>query len=100
VGSEGTRDCGVFIPIISLLVRLLHSSSTGRNPTETQPVPSVDNIKEIADFLVPEDAIMMARDKIACLDDMSLEGDLPDDVWIAETTGRKVFFRRVKSPKR
>jgi hypothetical protein len=27
-----------------------------------------------------EDAIMMAQDKIACLDDMSLEGDIPDNV--------------------
>jgi hypothetical protein len=43
-------------------------------------VPSVDDIKEIADFLVHGDAIMMARDEIACLDDMSLDGDLPDDI--------------------
>jgi hypothetical protein len=26
------------------------------------------------------DAIMMARDEIACLDDMSLDGDLPDNI--------------------
>jgi hypothetical protein len=43
-------------------------------------VASVDDIKVIADFLDYEDAIMMARDEIACLDDMSLDGDLPDDV--------------------
>jgi hypothetical protein len=65
---------------VTHLVGLLHSSSTGRNPTETQPVASVDDIKEIADFLDYEDAIMMARDEITCLDDMSLDGDLPDDI--------------------
>jgi hypothetical protein len=43
-------------------------------------VPSVDDIKEITDFLDYEDAIMMARDEIACLDDMSLDGDLQDNV--------------------
>jgi hypothetical protein len=43
-------------------------------------VPSVEDIKEIADFMLHGDAIMMARDEIACLDDMSLDGDLPDDI--------------------
>jgi hypothetical protein len=40
----------------------------------------VDDIAAIAEIGTPEDAIMMAQDKIACLDDMSLEGDLPDNV--------------------
>jgi hypothetical protein len=40
----------------------------------------VDDIAAIAEIGTPEDAIMMAQDKIACLDNMSLEGDLPDNV--------------------
>jgi hypothetical protein len=40
----------------------------------------VDDIAAIAEIGTPEDAIMMAQDKIACLDNMSLEGDTPDDV--------------------
>jgi hypothetical protein len=40
----------------------------------------VDDIAAIAELVRHEDAIMMARDKIACLDDMSLEEDIPDNV--------------------
>jgi hypothetical protein len=65
---------------VTHLVVLLLSSSTGRNPTESQPLPSVDDIKEIAECMLHEDAIWVARDEIACLDDMSLDGDLPDNI--------------------
>ena len=41
---------------------------------------SVDDILAIAELETPADAIMMAQDEIACLDDMSLEGDIPDNV--------------------
>ncbi len=34
----------------------------------------------IAELETKEDAIMMAQDEIACLDDMSLEGDIPDNL--------------------
>jgi hypothetical protein len=44
------------------------------------PLPSVDDICAIAKNEAMEDAIMVAQNKIACLDDLSLEGDLPDDV--------------------
>jgi hypothetical protein len=56
-----------------------------RNPTVREPLPSVDNIVAIAKLETEEDAIIIAQNEIACLDDMSLEGDLPDNVSI---TGR------------
>jgi hypothetical protein len=65
---------------VTHLVGLVHSSCTGRNPTATKTMPSVDDIKEIAESMLHGDAIWMARDEIACLHDMSLEGDLPDDI--------------------
>ncbi len=40
----------------------------------------MDDIAAIAEMGTVEDAIMMARDEIGCLDEMSLEGDLPDNV--------------------
>jgi hypothetical protein len=36
-------------------------------------------MKAIAELETKEDAIIMAQDEIACLDDMSLEGDIPDN---------------------
>jgi hypothetical protein len=35
---------------------------------------------------------MMARDKISCLDDMSLEGDIPDDVSDIGEAREKALF--------
>jgi hypothetical protein len=40
----------------------------------------VDDIREIAESELEEDAILMARNEITCLDDLSLEGDVPDDM--------------------
>jgi hypothetical protein len=51
-----------------------------------EPLPLVDDIAAIAELETQEDAIMMAQDKIACLNDMSLEGDIPDH--ISEIPGR------------
>jgi hypothetical protein len=45
-----------------------------------EPLPLVDDILAIAELETKEDAIMMAQDKISCLDDMSLEGDIPDNI--------------------
>jgi hypothetical protein len=45
-----------------------------------EPLPSVDGIAAIAELETEEDAIIIAQNKIACLDDMSLEGDLPDNI--------------------
>jgi hypothetical protein len=61
-------------------VIFLRTGSTPRNPTRTQPLPSVDDIAAIAEIEGVEDAICIAQEEIACLDDMSLEGDLPDNV--------------------
>jgi hypothetical protein len=44
------------------------------------PLPSVDDICAIAKNKAVEDAIMVAQNKIACLDDLSLEGDVPDNI--------------------
>jgi hypothetical protein len=45
-----------------------------------QPLPSVDNIAAIAELETHKDGIMKAQDKIACLNNMSLEGDIPDNI--------------------
>jgi hypothetical protein len=65
---------------VTHLVGLLHTSCTTRNPTSKQHLPSVDNIAEIAELLTHEDAIILMQDEIACLDDMSLKGNIPDKV--------------------
>jgi hypothetical protein len=47
----------------------------------TQPLSLVNNITAIAKLETHEDAIMIAaQDKIACLDGMSLEGDIPNNI--------------------
>jgi hypothetical protein len=53
---------------------------TGRNPDAIAPLPSVDDIAAIAENDSDENAILIARTEIDCLDDLSLEGDIPDDV--------------------
>jgi hypothetical protein len=70
------------VPHVTHLVGSLHTTCTARNPTNReQPLPSVDNIAFLAEFSsYYEDAIMMALDKVACLNKMSLEGDIPDNV--------------------
>jgi hypothetical protein len=40
----------------------------------------VEDIAAITELETLQDAITMARDEIACLDNMSLEGDIPDDI--------------------
>ena len=40
----------------------------------------MDDIPAIAENNSDENAILIARIEIACLDDLSLEGDIPDDV--------------------
>jgi hypothetical protein len=62
------------------LVCFLQTGCTAGNPTRMELLHSVDDILAIAELETPADAIMMAQDEIACLDDMSLEGDIPDDV--------------------
>jgi hypothetical protein len=43
-------------------------------------LPSVDNIAEIAENETEENAILIAQTEISCLDDLSIEGDIPEDV--------------------
>jgi hypothetical protein len=40
----------------------------------------VDNIAVISKNETEENAIFIAQTEIACLDNLSLEGDIPDDV--------------------
>jgi hypothetical protein len=57
-----------------------------------EPLPSVDDIATIAELETHEDGIMMARDEIACLNDMSLEGDILDDVSNSGEASEKALF--------
>jgi hypothetical protein len=43
-------------------------------------LPSVDDIAAIAENATMENAIFIAQTEISCLDDLSLDGDIPDDV--------------------
>jgi hypothetical protein len=43
-------------------------------------LPSVDDIAEIAENETEENAILIAQTEISCLDDLSIEGDIPEDV--------------------
>ena len=43
-------------------------------------LPSVDNIADIAENESEQNAIYIAQTEIDCLDDLSLEGDIPEDV--------------------
>ena len=63
----------------------LHSTlctqkSTERNRNTIDPLPSVDYIADIAKNESEENAIFIAQTEIDCLDDLSLEGDIPEDV--------------------
>jgi hypothetical protein len=50
------------------------------NLNTVEPLPSVEDIANIIEFASGEDAILIAQIKILCLDDLSLEGDIADDV--------------------
>jgi hypothetical protein len=79
-------------PHVTHLVAFVHTGCTAGNPTSFKHLPSLDDILAIADSNPHEDAIMMARDKIACLDKMSLEGDIPDDVSDIGEAREKALF--------
>jgi hypothetical protein len=57
-----------------------------------EPLPSVEDIATKAKLETLEDVIMMARDEIACLHDMSLEGDIPDNVLDSGEAREKALF--------
>ena len=52
----------------------------------------MDYIAAIVAQATQEDAIFIAQDEIACLDDMSLEGDIPDDVSDIVDNREKALF--------
>jgi hypothetical protein len=52
----------------------------------------VDNIAAIAVVETHEDAIIIKQDGIACLDDMSLEGDIPNGVSDTMEAREKALF--------
>jgi hypothetical protein len=54
--------------------------STAGNPSTIRPLPSISDIAEVHELSGREDAIIIAKSKIVCLDDISLEDDVPDDV--------------------
>jgi hypothetical protein len=43
-------------------------------------LPYVDDIAEIAENKTEENAILIAQTEISCLDDLSIKGDIPEDV--------------------
>jgi hypothetical protein len=56
----------------------------------------VEDIRAIAELETREDAIMMGQDESDCLDNLSLEGDNPDDVSDSGENREKALFPRVK----
>ncbi len=49
-----------------------------------QPLALVNDMAAVVAWLSGDDAIFIAQDEIACLDNMSLEGDIPNDVMDSE----------------
>jgi hypothetical protein len=80
------------VPHVTHLVGLLHSNSTAGNPTTTELLHSVDDIAAIAELESQEDAIIIAQDEIDYLDNLSLEGDIPDDVSDIEGAREEALF--------
>jgi hypothetical protein len=53
---------------------------------------SVEHIAAISELETTRDAILIAQDEIGYLDDLSLEGDIPDDVSDIEEVRQKDLF--------
>ncbi len=51
-----------------------------RNSTPHDPLPSVNDIAKITENELEDNTIFIAQTEINCLDDLSLDGDVPDDV--------------------
>ena len=74
------------------LVHLLHTASTVGNRTASQALPSVDNLAAIAELDTEENAISIAQAEINYLNDLSLEGDIPDGISdIVEVRSKYMF---------
>jgi hypothetical protein len=50
------------------------------NLNTVEPLPSVEDIANIIEFALGEDAILIAQTKILCLNNLSLEGDIARNV--------------------
>ena len=85
------KECDT-ITHVTHLVGLVRTTCTAGNPTTRQPLVSVEDIRAIADLETREDAIMMGQDEIDCLDNLSLEGDVPDDVSDSGENREKALF--------
>jgi hypothetical protein len=65
---------------VTHLVRMLRGLSTAGNLITIQPFSSVGDIANVIRVSSVEDAILIAKTEILCLDDISLDGDIADDV--------------------
>jgi hypothetical protein len=75
------RSVGVGIRThVTHLVRLLCKLPTVGNPITVDPVPSTGDITNVIQVSSVKDAILIAKTKILCLDDISLEGDIANNV--------------------
>jgi hypothetical protein len=90
---RNTKVCNT-ITHVTHLVHLLRTGYTARNPSTPQLLPSVNDIAAIAELEAHEDAIIIAQDEITYLDDLSLEGDVPDDVLDIVEVREKALFTR------
>jgi hypothetical protein len=57
-----------------------------------QPLVLVEDIRAIAKLETTEDVITMAQDEIDCLNNLSLEGDVPDNVSDSRENREKALF--------
>ena len=78
------------------LVAFLHTASTVGNRTASQALPLVDDIAAIAKLDTEENAIIIAQAEIDYLDDLSLEGDIPDNISDIVECDRKICLQGVK----
>jgi hypothetical protein len=58
-----------------------------------KPLPLVDDIAAIAKLEAHKDAIIIAKEEIDCLNDMSLEGDIPDNLLDIGEAREKALFK-------
>jgi hypothetical protein len=54
--------------------------STAGNPSTIQPLPSISDIAKVCQMTCEEDAIIIPQSKIASLDHLSLEGNVPNNI--------------------
>jgi hypothetical protein len=67
---------------VTHLVRMLRGLPTAGNPVTVETLPSIRDIANVIQHSSIEDAILIAKTKILCLDDISLDGDIDDNILI------------------